>query len=45
MAYILNPSIDNGLNLDPRKLYIKLLTILKITLQFYKYCYNFKKKR
>ena len=43
-VYITNPSTDNGLNLDPRELYVKLVTILKTTLQFYKYCYNIKKK-
>ena len=42
MAYILNPSINDGLNLDPRELYVKLVTILNTTLQFYKYCYNIK---
>jgi len=33
-----------GLNLDHRELYVKLVTILKTTLQFYTYCYNIKKK-
>jgi hypothetical protein len=42
MAYILNPGIDIGLNLDPRELYVKLVTMLNTTLQFYKYCYNIK---
>jgi hypothetical protein len=40
MAYILNPVIDSGLNLDPRELYFKLITILNIMFCYTRWCVN-----